>query len=99
MTELGLDSISLVISVIIHPPRTACLIKDTCPCQRREAGELVLPWKNPVMGNPRVTSRSWELSGDSRIKQYRKEAFASLENLMSGKWNPFSLLGIGKRYF
>ena len=97
MTELGLDSISLVTSVIIHLPRTACLIKDTCLCQRQEGGELVLPWKNPVMGNSRVTSRSWELSGDSRIKQYRKEAFASLENLMSGKWNPFSLLGIGAR--
>ena len=49
------------------------------------------------MGNSRVTSRSYELSGDSRIKQYRNLAFASLENLMSGKWNPFSLLGIGTR--
>ena len=97
MTELGLDSISLVTSVIIHLPRTACLIKDTCLCQWREGGELVLPWKNPVMGNSRVTSRSYELSGDSRIKQYRNLAFASLENLMSGKWNPFSLLGIGTR--
>ena len=49
------------------------------------------------MGNSRVTSRSYELSGDSRIKQYRNLAFASLENLMSGKWNPFSLLGTGAR--
>lgn len=97
MTELGLDSVSLVTSVIIQLPRTACLIKDTCLCQRWEGGELVLPWKNPVMGNSRVTSRSSELAGDSRIKQYRNLAFASLENLMNGEWNPFSLLGIGAR--
>ena len=97
MAELGLDSISLVTSVIIQLPRTACLIKDTYLCQWWEGGELVLPRNNPVMGNSRVTSRSSELAGDSRIKQYRNLAFASLENLMNGEWNPFSLLGIGAK--
>ena len=45
----------------------------------------MLPRNNPVMGNSRVTSRSSELAGDSRIKQYRNLAFASLENLMNGE--------------